>query len=98
MADEKEVPAAETGDKREFEFKAASWEYYENRNYSWEYRYYLFALTDPETGRVIFQETNFPDLEQALMKNPEMLDQCFDFPEVERDELLHEFDLLTSAK
>ncbi len=70
-----EVPEAERGEKREFEFRACKVEYDVYRDTSniggRTYKYYLFVLQDPATGRVVHYETNYRDMETVLSVNPQ---------------------------
>ena len=73
------IPAATTGDKREFEFKDYSLtfdSYRDNSNIGGEvYKYFVFGLRDPETKELIDFRTNYPSLAAFCKAHPEKRDE-----------------------
>src|SRR6185369_2762595 len=69
------VPAATDGKPREIEFEKSSVTYDSWRDASnvggYTYKYYIFALRDPETKKILDFQSNHPQLPAYLASHPE---------------------------
>jgi len=69
------VPAAADGKPREIEFEKSSVTYDSWRDSSniggYTYKYYIFALRDPETKKILDFQSNHPQLPAYLASHPE---------------------------
>ncbi len=84
------VPAAPSGDRREFFFKIVELSHDAARDPTNvggdEYKYYIFGLRDAETKQLIDFQTNSPALERLAAEHPEVRDRLLgsrekaDFP------------------
>lgn len=84
------IPAALNGARRQFDFKSSEVaydSYRDNTNIGgFVYKFFVFALREPETGRIVNFQTNNARLQGAGQTNPDIftqilgLSQSADFP------------------
>lgn len=79
------VPAALNGARRQFEFKSSDVAYDSYRDNSniggFVYKFFVFALREPETGRIVNFQTNNVRLQSAGALRPEIFTQVLGFHE-----------------
>lgn len=72
--DTADIPAADGG-RRQFDFPTSTVEFDANRDSSNSgglvYKYFIFALRDPEAGTIVDFQTNFPALAALCRDHPE---------------------------